>query len=591
MKNKFLIIFLVLIIIIMPLASASSFTDWIKGRFGDEVIGADLERECIPGESCPGGVCAYSDVMNNPPVCITEGYIANLNYPGYAAFCMEPGTDCDLDVSDGSYEVTGVCSVIEGGTTGCVDLKQDGDISEADCAETWVGLGGQSNCCGDDIDEYVLREESCDLDTCTTTDLVFGCGTASNQCWRDNASYDSGYPYNMEKMYLYCDEGIWYDQDFKEGYCKGRKKWVDAACCGDDANEYPTKDDTGIYYCCENKGMIIDKEACFMPTVLSCTDSDNGKNYYVKGTITGQLVSPVLIYEDTCVGDGELREMFCNAEGKGEPYLHQCNFDCKEGACTVLIEEDIGIYPYTKKLSYEEMIATGEGLEVLEFSIPGNSLINGQSALYGGNDVLSSMLAIVFIYESSNSLNNELISLWAEYDGYELEILNGNILYFSSGHGGESSYSWVSNNTVIYIADELGTGIPPDEIALAYLELYPSTLDMYLDMDEWCDNDDTCELNEHETCSDCTFAGTWTCDHNGICDPAEPIGECDDCNFATGLSCNHNDICELNEPEKCGDCHFASGWSCNHNSVCETGEPERTCDDCLITWWNPFTWF
>ncbi|MBU3941447.1 MAG: hypothetical protein KKF74_00880, partial [Nanoarchaeota archaeon] len=64
-----------------------------------------------------------------------------------------------------------------------------------------------------------------------------------------------------------------------------------------------------------------------------CTDSDGGKDYYVKGEITGELMSgegsPSV---DMCIdwgndgNDNIVRELFCNDQGKGEPTLYECPY-------------------------------------------------------------------------------------------------------------------------------------------------------------------------------------------------------------------------------------------------------------------------
>jgi len=70
------------------------------------------------------------------------------------------------------------------------------------------------------------------------------------------------------------------------------------------------------------------------PTI-ECTDTDNGKNYYVKGEIQGELVSGLGSSSvDLCFEDGiKLRELFCNSDGKGEPIIYECPNGCSNGAC------------------------------------------------------------------------------------------------------------------------------------------------------------------------------------------------------------------------------------------------------------------
>jgi len=68
--------------------------------------------------------------------------------------------------------------------------------------------------------------------------------------------------------------------------------------------------------------------------IADCTDTDNGRNYYVKGEITGELVSgPGSPSADMCLNEIKLRELFCNSNSKGEPRLYECPNGCNDGAC------------------------------------------------------------------------------------------------------------------------------------------------------------------------------------------------------------------------------------------------------------------
>jgi hypothetical protein len=70
----------------------------------------------------------------------------------------------------------------------------------------------------------------------------------------------------------------------------------------------------------------------FSNETTTCTDSDGGLDYYVKGVVTGELVPASGLREDTCL-DNQLREMFCNKNGLGEPFLYTCPNGCSDGAC------------------------------------------------------------------------------------------------------------------------------------------------------------------------------------------------------------------------------------------------------------------
>ncbi|MEM4240016.1 MAG: hypothetical protein QXM31_00720 [Candidatus Woesearchaeota archaeon] len=72
-----------------------------------------------------------------------------------------------------------------------------------------------------------------------------------------------------------------------------------------------------------------------------CQDSDNGLNYNVRGSVTGALASfPTAPREDACI-DGQVREMFCNAQGLGESRLYDCPQGCENGACIGGVTENV----------------------------------------------------------------------------------------------------------------------------------------------------------------------------------------------------------------------------------------------------------
>ncbi|MFC1697072.1 hypothetical protein ACFL1H_01960 [Nanoarchaeota archaeon] len=96
----------------------------------------------------------------------------------------------------------------------------------------------------------------------------------------------------------------------------------------------------GWYY--SETGELIAYDSCGN-IVQSCSDSDGGKNFYEKGRLYGDL-TPGLndLREDICVGD-HVRELFCNSDSLGEPYLYECPNGCNDGAC---VRDDDGDSKY-----------------------------------------------------------------------------------------------------------------------------------------------------------------------------------------------------------------------------------------------------
>ncbi|MFH1308359.1 MAG: hypothetical protein ABIH72_05910 [archaeon] len=78
----------------------------------------------------------------------------------------------------------------------------------------------------------------------------------------------------------------------------------------------------------------------------NCTDSDLGKNYYLRGQIifspqTGNNIS----YNDSCEDYNLLKEYYCNETNDIENEQYNCNISCLNGACeslNICIDTDFG---------------------------------------------------------------------------------------------------------------------------------------------------------------------------------------------------------------------------------------------------------
>jgi hypothetical protein len=75
-------------------------------------------------------------------------------------------------------------------------------------------------------------------------------------------------------------------------------------------------------YECPNNG------GCCLLKSLKCTDSDGGKNYDVKGTVTSEGLSKT----DYCGSRWSVVEMFC-LNLTIASYAYRCDFECQNGAC------------------------------------------------------------------------------------------------------------------------------------------------------------------------------------------------------------------------------------------------------------------
>ncbi len=208
--------------------------------------------------------------------------------------------------------------------------------------------------------------------TCTDTDggndpLVKGTITESRN---EDGPSGSDYCESVSNNQItYVEEGCSGDDcGLREFYCVSNiiSSSVDVKC--------PDGCSDGV---CIGEVLIPSDEPEDFPEIGQCADSDGGKNYYIKGEIEGPLAaSPNSPREDICAG-GSVRELFCNSEGKGEPFLYECPDGCSEGVCiSYIIQSDFG------SIIYEgiEKGATADTIDFLSTLFP--DFVDGAFARY-----------------------------------------------------------------------------------------------------------------------------------------------------------------------------------------------------------------
>lgn len=103
-------------------------------------------------------------------------------------------------------------------------------------------------------------------------------------------------------------------------------KWVMEYWCG---GAYIS----GSQYHCPD-GYVCEDGACIVGDRW-CTDSDGGKNYYEKGTVTTEARS----YTDKCYENGMIGEFYCKGVQVTE-YTRWCpdkdNYECLDGVCVYI---------------------------------------------------------------------------------------------------------------------------------------------------------------------------------------------------------------------------------------------------------------
>jgi len=75
-----------------------------------------------------------------------------------------------------------------------------------------------------------------------------------------------------------------------------------------------------------------DNYFAIVPSLTTCTDTDGGKNYYVKGTVTNRWGSHTDFCDNSFPGYN-LREYYCDEKGEIRSKMYNCPNGCQDGAC------------------------------------------------------------------------------------------------------------------------------------------------------------------------------------------------------------------------------------------------------------------
>lgn len=193
-----------------------------------------------------------------------------------------------------------------------------------------------------------------------------------------------------------------------------------------------------IYTC--PKGYNCKDGACVSVTSL-CTDSDDGKNYYVKGSCSDKIQT----YTDNCLLN-VVNEWYCDSVSnscKNEVYT--CPYGCQDGACLKSVTPSITItYPTTG-----EILQKGSTIFInLQFSpsVPkGGFAVN---LLRADSDVAIAHLKYCGAtgYTQDNAMPVNVS--WAWKVGYDVdgkEILNGSYRILVYDCGARTDSVWLGN--------------------------------------------------------------------------------------------------------------------------------------------------
>ncbi|HUW71723.1 MAG TPA: peptidoglycan-binding protein [Candidatus Humimicrobiaceae bacterium] len=281
-----------------------------------------------------------------------------------AGFNYEVGINC-FDISPGRYRIwvgirdgsakdlsDAAFSIISATTSTCTDSDGGKNYYVRGTAydKGYYTSGGQDSCFSHfQYDHPVLNEYYCESGVVEseTYDCLYGCKDGAcvsatttpsitvlspngGEQWVQGNTYDITWTSSgVEKIYM------------NLVYSNGASAWVAGgieASLGKYAwtisSNIPTGDRLKIIITAEEQVSFpalqdeSDNYFTIVSRTLTCTDSDGGKDYYVKGTVTyGSTVNT-----DTCSASGYLFEQYC-LNGNPVQGTYWCPNDCKDGAC------------------------------------------------------------------------------------------------------------------------------------------------------------------------------------------------------------------------------------------------------------------
>lgn len=219
--------------------------------------------------------------------------------------------------------------------------------------------------------------------------LTIGLGSVKEACW-DGSDNDSDGYYDCHDADCSSDSSCvlknsqptccLYHTDKKSSYASNFNS--STMCLG--AGRFPVLNETVCKAMAGKVGYSYQGAEVTVPTTdTSCTDSDNGIYYNVKGVTKGsdEVTSVIASYTDSCsnaVGQqgassgAWIAEKHCSSVGKTTPYVHtqwyKCPYGCSSGAClsapapvttTQCTDSDNGLDSYVKGVTYGAAEGTG----------------------------------------------------------------------------------------------------------------------------------------------------------------------------------------------------------------------------------------
>ena len=397
---------LFIIIVLISFVSAGFFSDFwgkITGKAAEEPCSADWQ--CGTGSFCVGGVCVeelattcgdgiceggetcsncftdcgsctpstcddcqnagyyWCDVEAGGELCVDNRGYCNEELGSVIESCSDSGEACSADwqCGTGSFCVGGVC--VQESTTTCGDgICADGET----CSNCFTDCGS----CTPQTCEDCISEEGLWCKDPTSPSVAFCDANPVG-----DVSYACGY---AQGTTISSNEDCPHDGEpcSADWQCGTGSSCVNGVCVEESAitcfDGIQNQDETGI-----DCGGSICGPCPATNVTTSCTDSDGGMNYYVRGTCIGESGGVLSKHTDVCglhIDDiyypNTVNEFACTTENSCllslEERYYNCSNGCVDGACISNVELSLA----TLKDTYE----IGEKIELTD--PPGENIIS-----------------------------------------------------------------------------------------------------------------------------------------------------------------------------------------------------------------------
>ena len=117
-------------------------------------------------------------------------------------------------------------------------------------------------------------------------------------------------------------------------------------------------------------GRVVNTAEYLDDDTFGCSDSDDGKDYFVKGTVKQGDIEKG---SDYCTSESRLKEYYCSGETSSTHRYYICDYKCEDGAC---IKENGVEEEGTKEDEVEEIEE-----KIIEKEIEGKKEIEGLPSL------------------------------------------------------------------------------------------------------------------------------------------------------------------------------------------------------------------